>query len=340
MLQTLKENKTYAKLSKCGFWMKEVSLSGHVISSGGIVVDPLKVDAALQWETPKSVTEIRSFLGLAGGMMMQNRQVMAYASIQLKIHERDYPTHDLQLVAVVFVLKIQRHYMFGSKFKVFSYYKSLKYLFDQKELNMRKLLHMSMPMVRELELIEQFQDLSLVCEMTHNNIRLGMLKLINGILEEIIEGKKIDLGLVDRLMSINQGKYGEFKIDENGVIRFKDRVCVPHVPVLKKSVLEKGHTSGLGIHHGATKMYQDLKKLFWWPGMKKEIVQFVYAYLTCQNPKIEHHKSLGLMQPLSIPKWKLDNISMNFVSGLPKTVKNCDTIWVVVDRLTKSIHSF
>ena len=82
-------------------------------------------------------------------------------------------------------------------------------------------------------------------------------------------------------------------------------------------------------------MYQDLKKLFWWPGMKKEVSKFVYACLTCQKSKIEHYKLMGLMQPLSIPEWKWDNVSMDFVSGLPKTAKGNDSIWVIVDRLTK-----
>jgi len=137
-----------------------------------------------------------SKLGL-GGVLMQNNKVVAYASRQLRIHERNYPTHDLELAAVVFMLKIWRHYLYGSRFKVFSGHKSLKYLFDQKELNMRqrrwlellkdydfelnyhpgkanvvadalrrKTLHMSAMMIKELELLEQFRDLSLVCELS------------------------------------------------------------------------------------------------------------------------------------------------------------------------------
>lgn len=165
-----------------------------------------------------------------------------------------------------------------------------------------------------------------------------MLKLISDILEEIGEGQKIDLRLVDWLVSINQGQGGDFKIDENGVIRFRDRVCVSYVLELKKSILEEGHMSGLSIHPNVTKMYQDPRKMFWWPGMKKEIVEFVYACLTCQKSKVEHQKMLGLMQPLYIPEWKWDNIMMDFMCGLPRTVNNCDTIWVIVDRLAKPTH--
>ena len=143
---------------------------------------------------------------------------------------------------------------------------------------------------------------------------------------------------MDKLTLINQGQGGEFRIDENDIMRFGDRVCVPDVAEIRKSILEEGHRSGLSIHPGATKMYHDLKKLFWWPGMKKEIVEFVYACLICQKSKIEHQKSSGLMEPLFVPEWKWDGISMDFVSGLPRTAKNCDSIWVIVDRLTKSAH--
>jgi len=202
----------------------------------------------------------------------------------------------------------------------------------------RKTLHMSALMVKELELIEQFRDLSLVSELTPDGVRLGMLKLTSNILEEIKNGQKEDLELVDRVVLVNQGKGVDFRLDENGVLMFHDRVCVPDVLELKKRILNEGHRSNLSIHPGATKMYQDLKRLFWWPGTMKEIVEFVYVCLICQKSKIEHQKPSGLMQPLFVPEWKWDNISMDFVGALSKTSKGFDSIWVIVDHLTKSAH--
>ena len=90
------------------------------------------------------------------------------------------------------------------------------------------------------------------------------------------------------MVLVNQDKGVDFKLDEYGVWMFRDRVCVPDVPELKKRILDKGYMSSLSIHPGATKMYHHLKKLFWWPGMKKDIVEFVYACLVCQKSKIEH----------------------------------------------------
>ncbi|XP_050890689.1 uncharacterized protein LOC127096115 [Lathyrus oleraceus] len=136
-----------------------------------------------------------------------------------------------------------------------------------------------MLVVRELDLLEQFRDMSLVCEETSFGVKLGMLKLTGGNLDEIREGQKSDLVLVDRLTFINQGKGGDFRIDENGIMRCHDR-----------------------------------------------------------KSKIKHQKSSGLLQPLSIPEWKWDSISMDFVSGLPRNPSNCEAIWVIVDKLTKSAH--
>lgn len=130
----------------------------------------------------------------------------------------------------------------------------------------------------------------------------------------------------------------DFKINENGVMRLYDRVCMPNMSEFKRIILEEGHMSDLCTHPDATKMYQDLKIMFCCLGMKKNVAEFVYSCLVCQKSKNEHQKPSGLMQPLSIPKWKWDSISMDFVTIFPKTSKGSDKIWVVVDMLTKSSH--
>ena len=88
----------------------------------------------------------------------------------------------------------------------------------------------------------------------------------------------------------------------DGVLRLQDRIYVPNMPRLRKMILEEGHRSNLSIHSSATKMYQDLKIMFWWPNMKKEVSEFMYACLVCQKAKIEHQIPLGKLQPLEIPQ--------------------------------------
>ncbi|GAU51702.1 hypothetical protein TSUD_415130 [Trifolium subterraneum] len=183
-----------------------------------------------------------------------------------------------------------------------------------------------------------YRDLSLVCEVTSNSVKLGMLKLTNPFLEKIRECQKEDEKLMKRVALVIEGQENDFKMDEDEIVKFRGRVCVPDVPELKKMIFDEGHKSGLSIHPGLVKMYQDLKKLFWWPRMHKEIAEYVYACLVCQKSKIEHQKPSGLLQPLFIPEWKWDSIAMDFVGGLPKTAKGNEVIWVVVDRLAKSAH--
>ncbi|GKE30857.1 putative reverse transcriptase domain-containing protein [Tanacetum coccineum] len=143
ILELLKKEELYAKFSKCEFWIPKVQFLGHVIDSEGIHVDPAKIESIKDWASPKSPTEIRQFLGLAGedfiaycdaskkglgAVLMQREKVIAYASRQLKIHEKNYTTHDLELGAVVFALKIWRHYLYGTKCMVFTDHKSLQHI--------------------------------------------------------------------------------------------------------------------------------------------------------------------------------------------------------------------
>jgi hypothetical protein len=113
---------------------------------------------------------------------------------------------------------------------------------------------------------------------------------------------------------------------------------VPKVPGLCQKILDEAHLTKLSIHLGSNKMYHDLKQRFWWSKMKIEIARYVAKCDTCQKVKAMHPKSTGELQPLPIPSWKWEDISMDFIVGLPKISKGFDSIWVIVDHLTKSAH--
>ncbi|GJS97579.1 putative nucleotidyltransferase, ribonuclease H [Tanacetum coccineum] len=130
----------------------------------------------------------------------------------------------------------------------------------------------------------------------------------------------------------------EFRVDDDGILWQGTKLCVPEDPTLREALMTEAHSSPFSIHPGSTKMYHDLKQHFWWSGMKRDVATFVSKCLTCQQVKIEHQRASGLLQPLEIPVWKWDEISMDFVTGLPRTQRKHDAIWVVVDRLTKSAH--
>ena len=123
-----------------------------------------------------------------------------------------------------------------------------------------------------------------------------------------------------------------------GVLKLNDRLCVSDVLELKQKILHEAHYAPYNVHPGATKMYHDIKATYWWSGLKKDVAKFIASCLTCQQVKFEHQRSTGLLQELPMPEWKWDRITMDFVVGLPKTRKGYDSIWVIVDRLTKSAH--
>ncbi|GJW38100.1 putative reverse transcriptase domain-containing protein [Tanacetum coccineum] len=152
VLELRKKEKLFAMFSKYEFWLQKVRFLRHVVNSNGIHVDHSKIEAVKNWKVPKTPSEIRSFLGLAedfvvyydalnqgfGCVLMQRVKVIAYATRQLKIHEKNYTTHDLKLGEVVFALKTWRHYLYGTKSIIYTDHKSLQHIFDQKELNMRQ----------------------------------------------------------------------------------------------------------------------------------------------------------------------------------------------------------
>jgi hypothetical protein len=128
-----------------------------------------------------------------------------------------------------------------------------------------------------------------------------------------------------------------FRVDEHGVLCFEDHLVVPKDRELKNKLMDEAHHSKLSIHPGSSKMYQELRPRFWWTKMK-EIVAYVARCDMCCRVKALHMRPAGLLQPLSILDWKWDDISMDFITSLPTTPKGNVSIWVIVDRLTKSAH--
>ncbi|MCO6517331.1 MAG: DDE-type integrase/transposase/recombinase, partial [Snodgrassella sp.] len=168
--------------------------------------------------------------------------------------------------------------------------------------------------------------------------RLANITLESTLLERIREAQKTDPELEELRAKVAAGKAKDFEISESGMLRFSGRICVPGDAGIRREILDEVHTTPYSLHPGTTKMYHDLKSLYWWSGMKRDVVDYVSRCLTCQQVKAEHQRPAGLLQPLRIPEWKWEDIAMDFVVGLPKTVGQHDSVWVIVDRYTKSAH--
>jgi hypothetical protein len=119
---------------------------------------------------------------------------------------------------------------------------------------------------------------------------------------------------------------------------YKKRICISEIKEIRELILREAHDLAYSIHPGSTKMYHDLKSRYWWYGMKRAIAKYVALCDNCQRVKVERQRPAGLLQPLKIPEWKWEEISMDFIVGLPKTQNGYDSIWVTVDHLSKVAH--
>ena len=336
VLQTLREHQLYAKFIKCQFWLDRVAFLGHVVSAEGISIDPQKIEAIVDWKPPTNVTEVRSFLGLAGYyrkfvegfskiatpltkltrkeekfiwseacqnsfdelkqrlttapvltlpsgsegftvycdasrqglgcVLMQHDRVIAYASRQLKKHEVNYPTHDLELAAVVFALRIWRHYLYGVPCRIFTDHKSLQYLFSQKYLNMRQRRwielikdydctieyhpgkanvvadalsrkpssSLAQPKVEYLKMLVELRSMGISLETAELGTLVADFHIRPVLVDRVRDLQAQDPYLMKLRSKIEAGQQSNFTLRGDGTLVLGQRLCVPDVIELKK----------------------------------------------------------------------------------------------------------
>ena len=190
----------------------------------------------------------------------------------------------------------------------------------------------------QLPLMVKLRELGAELRMHDSGALFASFQLRPILVDRILEAQLEDPYLMIMRKKIGEGEQSDIEIRDNGALVISSRLCVPATKELKRQILEEAHSSAYVMHPGSTKMYRTLKEYYWWPGMKREVAEYVSKCFICQQVKAERQKPSRLLQPLPIPEWKWERITMDFVFKLPPTVQRHDDIWVVVDRLTKSAH--
>jgi hypothetical protein len=182
-----------------------------------------------------------------------------------------------------------------------------------------------------------------LCKLKIEVVSSGALSYISvdpTLQDQIVMAQIGDKGVqvIKEMIGQKAEKYKCFRQDSKGILWFGDRLVVPKNPELRKKILDEAHLSKFSMHPGSNKMYHDFRSLYWWTRMNREIAKYISECDTCQSINASHLKVAGTLEPLPIPSWKWENICMDFIVGLPNTSRHHDSIWVIVDRLTKTAH--
>nr|GEZ41498.1 hypothetical protein [Tanacetum cinerariifolium] len=309
ILDLLKEEKLYAKFSKCEFWLKEVQFLGHVVNREGIHVDPSKVESItkpLTQLTQKNKAYVwgdkheESFhilkeklcnapvLALSNGLndfvVYCDASNQGFGCVLMQRGKRNW-------------IELLSDYGFEIKYHPGKANVVADALSRKERLKPRRVRAMSMTIQSDLKV---------------------------KILEAQGEASKDLKALAEWL----RGLEIYFKKRDDGGIYFFDRVWIPSVGGIKKLIMNEAQTSRYSVHPGANKMYYDLRDLYWWPGMKRDIAEYVSKCRTCSKIKAEHQKPSGLLQQPKISEWKWEKITMDLVTKFPKSSNGHDAIWV------------
>ncbi|TYK03797.1 pol protein [Cucumis melo var. makuwa] len=339
VLETLRANRLYAKFTKCEFWLKKPRSS--------------------------TVSKIRSFLGLAGyyrspaceSSFQELKQKLVTAPVlTVPDGSRSFVIYSdaskkvlgcVLIQQVVFALKIWRHYLYGENIQIFTDHKSPKYFFTQKELNMRQRRWLELVKDYDCEILYHPGKANVVADALSRKVahsaalitkQAPLLRDFERAEIAVSVGELNDAYLVEKRCLVETGQSEDFSISSDDGLTFEGRLYVPEDSAVKTELLTEAHSSPFTMHPGSTTMYQDLRSVYWWRNMKREVADFVNRCLVCQQVKALRQRPVGLLQPLSVPGWKWESVSMDFITELPKTLKGYTVIWVVVDRLTKSAH--
>ncbi|CAI5484152.1 unnamed protein product [Closterium sp. Yama58-4] len=352
VFRRLQQNRLITKGSKCEFLQPELEFLGHVVSGEGIKIDPRKIKAISEWKPPTNITELqnpsRPFEVVTdasdftvGAVLLQDfgngLQPIAYESRKMQPPERNYPVHDKEMLAIVHAFRTWRCYLTGADVTVRTDHKSLQYMRSQPQLNPRQ--------IRWLDYLESNFSYTITYKKGANNIADALTRpSMQAAAVLIAHSNPLLAGLfkhgyrTDRFFRTNLHQrvttaYGSYYLKAG-----TNRVWVPSYRPLRELLTQEVHDSNLSGHFGIDKTLKLLQRNYFWPDMASDVQRYVSACPTCQAMKSSRQRPAGLLQPLEPPERPWQQVTMDFVTGLPTGASGNDSVLVVVDRLTKMAH--
>lgn len=276
----------------------------------------------------------------------EGERPIAFTSRKLLPAETRYPVHEKELLAIIHALRHWRHYLFGSKIKIFTDHHSIKYFKTQPTLSQRQ--------ARWLETLEEF-DLEIIYKPGKTNVVADALsrynleteellstEIVEDLLAEIKTSYKTDAKAVEIIDQIKQGTLVKnFRLKDDLLYYISDHrelLYIPDNDTIKRILFRECHDSVLSGHFGFEKTLDLIQRSFFWPKMRQEVQEYTQSCLLCQKNKSSNQAPAGLLHPLEIPTKPWDHVSMDLIVQLPLTKAGFDAILVQVDKLTKMVH--
>jgi hypothetical protein len=413
VLQLLKEKQLYAKPSKCFFGVKEVEYLGHIVSHEGVKVDPNKIKAMMDWPIPKTLKNLRGFLGLKGYyrkffqnygriathlmaltkkdafswtpkatkdfeqlkevmckalvlttpyfkktfivecdasgngigvVLMQEGRPLDFESRPLKGKDLHKPIYEKEIMAILHALKKWHPYLIGRHFKVKTNHDSLTYFLEQRLSSEEQQKWVTKILGYDFEILYKKRKQNVVADALSRKDEYveAFLCAISIIQPDWIIKSRDEWKNDEKVWTLIQWLQQDSSASDtftwkNDSLWYKDGLYLCKKSQLKQKVLLELHTSPIRGHSGFLKTYHRVKKDFFGDGLKTDVQRFVAECLVFQQNKVETIKTPGLLQPLSIPSQCWEEVSMDFITRLPKS-EGKSVIMVIVDRLTKYTH--
>jgi hypothetical protein len=411
VLEVMRTNKLFLKLSKCSFAQQSLEYLGHIISVNGVATDPNKTTAMLKWPQPTNITELRGFLGLTGyyrkfvrnygtmakpltqllkkkafqwddsatkafqalksamittpvlalpnfketftietdacldgigAVLMQKGQPVAFLSKALGEKHKHLSIYDKEFLALIMAVDKWRQYIQHQEFIIKTDHKSLAYLNEQNLHSEMQRKAMSRLMGLKFKILYTKGKENLAADALSRVAHMMVVQAVSEVtpawVQEILNSYQTDPQAQSLLaeLAVTTPNAAGFSLDK-GLIRYQGKIWVANNSAIQTKLIVAFHSSVIGGHSGVKGTHQRISQLFFWKGQKLDIENYIQQCLICQRAKHTQQHPAGLLQPLSIPDGAWQDVSMDFVEGLPSS-DHYNAIVVVVDRLTKYAH--